>query len=91
MHICPIRYWLDFSLLTKISKYFFRSAQGQQVQKTAGPGGAPRRRLEAGAVAQADPADSAWYLYYGRGQGYGYGGNGYQSGYPYGYGNIYTG
>ena len=85
MHICPIRCWLDFSLLTKISKYFFRSAQGQQVQKTAGPGGAPRRRLEAEADA---PAADAWYDYYGNLR-YGYGGNGYhghQSGYPYRYG-----
>ena len=63
-----------------------RSAQGQQVQKTAGPGGAPLRRLSADAEPEAEPAAEAYYGYYG--QGYGYGGNGYQSGYnryPYFY------
>ena len=92
MHICPIRSWLDFSLLTKISKYFFRSAQGQQDQKTAGPGGAPLRRLSADAEPEADPAADAYYGYYGQGYAYnGYGGNRYQIGNPYGYGNGFFG
>ena len=69
-----------------------RSAQGQQVQKTAGPGGAPLRRLSADAEPEAEPAAEAYYGYYGQGYGYnGYGGNRYQIGNPYGYGNGFFG